>query len=241
VNPKHVDQAQGVVMNNDPMVRASLNQQFFFGWNLAQQASALEQSANLPAAAAALDQAIAAIYGSIAQASDFGVFIPDNVHFAYATCQYNAARVKVMLGRGHEGAVHLHTALQAANNAIKLNPSQSSYHAFAGAVLICQRNYPTAQLALQEAVRLNPYDAWSNWTLATVHQWLGNQLLARQYWGKAIQVQPNLPLSPPSPPNGLSNTMTMEGIIKVATAAVGLAAAAVKLGHTIFGGASANN
>jgi tetratricopeptide (TPR) repeat protein len=184
-------------MGTNPVLLASLNQQWLAANNFAQQAMAFEQVGNLLAAASNWEQATTSLNGAMMQANQWMVPIPEMVYFTMGTYHYHAARVKAMMGRADQVGWHLATALECAHRALALNPSWGPYHSFAGTVLLCQGNYGGAIWELQQAVQLNPLDGWSQWMLASVYQAMGNAAMMNQYYSGALQVRPNLMNLPP--------------------------------------------
>jgi tetratricopeptide (TPR) repeat protein len=189
-------------MGTNPAVLMSLNQQWFAATNFEQQAMAFEQVGNLLAAASCWEQATTCVNGAMMYANQWMVPIPQTVYFTLGTYHYHAARVKAMMGRADQVGWHLAMALDSVQRALALNPSYGPYHSFAGTVLLCQGNYGGAIWELQEAVRLNPNDGWSQWMLASVYQAMGKAAMMNPYYNAALQFRPNLMNLPPMPGPG---------------------------------------
>jgi tetratricopeptide (TPR) repeat protein len=167
--------------------------QFQQGLYLGNQAMMAEQMGNPGAAVPMYDQAIAMIAQSMTLAMQSGMPVPDNVFFCLAQCHFSAARAKAAVGWPQAVPMHLMQAREAIGRAISINPGFFQYHSAAGVVLLAQGDMPGAAQEFQNAVQLNPMDAWSQWMLASLHQSQGQAGLAQQYYAAAQQVQPNLP------------------------------------------------
>ena len=179
-----------------PNLQFGLNQQFQQGLNFAQQGMIAEQTGNWAAVAPCYDQAIAFIGNSIAGAVQAGIPVPDNVHFSYAFCHFNAARVKAAMGWPQLAPMHLAQAFQGLQQALAINPNFFQYHSAIGVVMLAQGNVAGAMQAFQRAVQLNPADSWSQWMLASLYSAQGATAVSNQYYAAAVQVQPNLPPPP---------------------------------------------
>jgi len=179
-----------------PNVQFSLNQQFQQGLSFAQQAMMAEQMGNWAAVAPCYDQAIAFIGNSMAGAIGSGTPIPDNVHFSYAFCNFNAARVKAAMGWPQAAPMHLAQAFQSLQQAIAINANFFQYHSALAVVMLAQGNVAGALQAFQRAVQLNPADSWSQWMLASLYSSQGATAISNQFYAAATRVQPNLPPPP---------------------------------------------
>jgi tetratricopeptide (TPR) repeat protein len=180
-------------------VLATINQQFMTGCNLGQQGMATEMAGNLPAAVQLYDQSLAWIQQSMVTAQQSGVFIPDNVLFAFSYTHFSAARAKNLLGWAPMAWAHLNQALGALNQAIAINPSAVQYHVAAGTIMMTMGNLPEAERAFKTALQLNPTEPYSQYMLGFINSACGNTTAANQYYAAVQQVAPNMPQMPAMP------------------------------------------
>ena len=88
---------------------------------------------------------------------------------------------------------------------------------------MCQGNYGGAIWELQQAVQLNPGDAWSQWMLASIYNAMGTAAMMNQYYNAALQFRPSglLNLSPMpggggGAPRDFNNTLgTVKSVLDV--------------------------
>ncbi len=131
-------------------------------WRLAVES---EARGDLVAAAHWWEQTDAAIIQWMAQAR----FVPDAVHFNRAIANFNAARLKALLGWSAASWGHLQSSLFAVNEAIRLNPGLAAYHSWAASVLCAQGNFAEARRALGVALQLSPGDPYAHHMLAMMN------------------------------------------------------------------------
>jgi tetratricopeptide (TPR) repeat protein len=176
-----------------PDVYSVINQQFQMGCASAQQAMTWEASGNVMGAAQLYDQAIAVVANSVGQAAQYGVLVPDHVHFTLAVIHYNAARVKIAMGWQAPALAHLNASLLCLNQAIGMNPNMFQYHNAAGNVLLMLGNLPEAERAFYQAISINPMDQSSRWMLNFVQAAQGRGPGPGGYDEQAQQATPGLP------------------------------------------------
>lgn len=80
------------------------------------------------------------------------------------------------------------TAIENGIRAIKLKPDLQFAHSVLGYAYFNRRSYTEARTALLESVRLNARDAKANFTLARVHEELGDRTDAIRQWERYLSI-----------------------------------------------------
>ncbi len=156
-----------------------------------QQALLLESTGNLMAAIAGIDQAIGSYAQSMNGAAQWGIFIPDQIHFEYGYAHAGAARLKRQSGMLVAMIPqHLFMALSAINQALVINGYVPHYHVLAGNICLEQGNLRDADRAFRTALSLNPSDSYTQYMLASVNAQLGNASAAQTFYAPLQQAHP---------------------------------------------------
>jgi tetratricopeptide (TPR) repeat protein len=156
-----------------------------------QQVMLFETQGNLMAAIAGIDQAIGFYAQSMNGAAQWGIFIPDPIHFEYGYAHATAARLKRQTGMMPAMIPqHLFMALSAINQALFINGYIPHYHVLAGNICLEQGNLRDADRAFRTALSLNPSDPYTQYMLASVNVQLGNVSAAQTFYTPFQKAQP---------------------------------------------------
>lgn len=87
-------------------------------------------------------------------------------------------------------------AIEILKRAVELDPNNAYAHRNLGACIAkLGQDYASAQIHLEQAVRLAPVDLPSWWALAGIYKSLGKNAAARNAWTKVVQLGPQSPLA----------------------------------------------
>jgi Flp pilus assembly protein TadD len=85
----------------------------------------------------------------------------------------------------------LDMALQAARNAVMLDPSNAKAHNLVGACLASLGQNDAARVAFQASLKADPKEPGTYTNLATLELQTGNRSLAAKYFGEALTIDPS--------------------------------------------------
>ena len=85
----------------------------------------------------------------------------------------------------------LDTALQAARNAVTLDPNNAKAHNLVGACLASLGQNDAARTAFETSIKLDPREAGTYANLATLELQIGNRERALKHFAEALTIDPN--------------------------------------------------